>query len=110
MLINHFWRIKLLWDNESNRYSGSQTYGGKSLKYATVGRLMSGIELHYTIGKSENVNITAYDATGRRVALLYSGQLRAGTNRLMWNPGAAGVYFIVIDNLAGRTKFKFVVR
>ena len=53
-------------------------------------------EIHYTIPKTEDVTISVFDITGKKVVVLKSEMQNAGEHSIIWNAEqmSSGVYFI----------------
>ncbi len=71
---------------------------------------------HYTLGRSGTVRLSIYDARGRRVATLVTGEQQAGEHAAQWNgrdehgrPVAAGVYSSILEFGGERRAGKIVV-
>jgi len=65
----------------------------------------------YRLPDACHVTVTAYDATGRRVATLYDGDREAGLHDLPWSAAGlrSGVYFIQVDAAGEKSVTKAVL-
>jgi hypothetical protein len=65
----------------------------------------------FHLDKSAQTNLTVYDVTGRRVAVLVNNLLQAGNHKVMFQPEAhaSGVYILRMD-IDGKTITKKLVR
>ncbi len=55
------------------------------------------------------VRLAVYDAAGRRMAVLFDGQLDAGQHTFRWEPCGSGVYTVIAETPFGVLTRKFVV-
>ncbi|MEO0069198.1 MAG: DUF4962 domain-containing protein [candidate division WOR-3 bacterium] len=108
---NHFWRLAVSAIDEKqehNQVSGSQAKGSSSAR--THLRFGADGVVEYLLEVPANVKVAVYDALGRQVAILYSGNQTAGVHRLKWTPQTSGAYFILFDTGKEQAKLKVVVR
>jgi len=70
----------------------------------------------FTLEHPDDLRLSVYDALGRRVAALYSGELTAGRHELPWSGMdaqgvrfAAGSYFVVLESGGTRAVSRFVI-
>ena len=54
--------------------------------------------IRFTLGSAGHVDLRAYDAAGREVAVIASGRMDAGAHEIAWNASglASGVYFYLL--------------
>jgi len=73
-------------DNMPEEYKLSQNYPNPFNPSTTI---------EYTVPEYSNVTITIYDALGKQIEQLYSGEKAAGTYSLQWNASSysSGIYF-----------------
>ncbi len=62
----------------------------------------SATTIHFTLAERSEIRLAVYDVSGRQVALLLEGSLRAGSHRAVWDmvdrgDFSAGIYFYRLD-------------
>lgn len=69
--------------------------------------------IYFFLSQSENVRISAYDMTGRPVAVVHDGMLTAGEQKLYWNIDNdcidRGIYFLNMAGAGFSRSYKIVV-
>lgn len=103
---NHFWLIRVLWDQELHSFSGAQADMSNSFNRSKVLITSTGVPLCYNIsmGRDQNSRLVLFDGMGRRIFRLNAGQ------HITWKPDNSGVYFLLLDQEQRRCRIKIVVR
>ena len=86
--------------------------GARGLALAIEGRNPFGRHAHigFAIPRAGMARVTVYDAAGRRVAVLSSGALAAGSHRVVWEADGApaGTYFVRLECAGGARATRLV--
>lgn len=67
-----------------------------SVELRVIGRTGSAVELEYVLPQDSDVQLSAYDLAGRKVATLVNTREASGAHQVSWNPGglARGIYYL----------------
>ena len=75
----------------------------------TINHKLSTIDLHYTIPKTGHINFRVFDAAGRVMETVRSGNINKGTYTYTPRHTKSGVYFAVMEYEGNVYKKKFVI-
>jgi hypothetical protein len=70
----------------------------------------SGVRVAFTLAQAGSAQVDVFDATGRHVERLWSGDAPAGSTIVSWNGGGRrGIYFARLVSAEGSSAAKFVI-
>lgn len=70
------------------------------------------VKINYTVTKNENVNLSVYDASGRKIKVLLNEYKQVGSHSETINSndiGSAGIYFCTLTTNSNKITSKFIV-
>ncbi|MBU0519454.1 T9SS type A sorting domain-containing protein [bacterium] len=90
------------WDEEDRQECLSSNHASETVAGIDVSPnpFNAVTELHLTMPETAEVDLTIYDLSGRRCAILCAGYLPSGDHIFTWDAGgyASGIYFVVFNS------------